>query len=402
MSDRPIDQWLAEHENALIAFRRHLHAHPELSHEEHLTTSAIAERLDAAGVPHRRLSVGTGVIADLDPSGVEPADLERSGRLALRADIDALAMDDRKDVPYRSQVDGVAHACGHDVHTTVVLGAALFFARHPDELPGPVRLVFQPAEEHVRGGAVDVLADGGLDGVDAMVGVHCWPKFDAGEIGLRDGAITSAADMSVVTLSGPGGHTARPDETVDLITVAARVVSELPTVLSELASAEVRYVFGSVQAGNASNVIPSRCVLKASVRTPSLEVWETLPSLVDKALQRVLAGTGAEFELEYTSGVPPVVNDVGVTDTVRRAAADEFGGDAVREAERSWGGDDFAWFAREVPATYLRLGTHDPSQARRHDLHVGDFDVDERSIAAGVRVLVATVQQHFAARRASS
>lgn len=387
---RTLDAWLDEHHDELIAFRRHLHAHPELSYAEHVTTSTIGERLDAAGVPHRRLAIGTGLIADLGD--------DTHGRLALRADIDALGMNDDKDVAYRSQVDGVAHACGHDVHTTIVLGAALYYARHPEELPGPVRFVFQPAEERVPGGAVDVVADGGLDGVEAIVGLHCWPKFDVGHIGVRDGAMTSAADMAEITLTGPGGHTARPHETVDLITVAAKVALDLPAAVAEAVGGSdlLRFVFGSVHAGQASNVIPSSAVLRASLRTPDLSVWERLPALVEQALAAVLDGTGAGFELVYTSGVPPVVNDPAVTDTVRQAARSEFGSDAVHEPEQSWGGDDFAWYSREIPATYVRLGTHDPAETLRRDLHVGNFDVDERAIATGIRLLVATVRRHFA------
>jgi amidohydrolase len=192
--------------------RRNLHAHPELSGQERATTDLVHERLELAGLDPRRLTVGTGLVCDIVPDG---ADISPTGTfdggLALRADLDALAMADEKDVAYRSQVDGVSHACGHDVHTTVVLGTALYFAHHRDALAGPLRFIFQPAEERVPGGALDVLTDDGLGGVAAIVGLHCEPKLDVGTIGLKPGAISSAADMAVITLSGPGGHTARPE-----------------------------------------------------------------------------------------------------------------------------------------------------------------------------------------------
>ncbi len=390
MTDRPIDAWLREHGEGLIATRRHLHAHPELSREEHATTEFLMERLELAGADVRRLASGTGLVCDI-------GEADGTSRLAFRADIDALGMSDEKDVPYRSQVPGVCHACGHDVHTTVSLGAALYYAHHPDQLPGPLRFLFQPAEEQVPGGALDVLADGGIEGVDAIVGLHCWPKVDVGVFGLRSGSVTSAADMAAIVLHGPGGHTARPEETVDMVTVAARVVAELPRVVDDLVGEPdaVKLVFGAIHSGDAANVIPTTCELRASVRTPRLDVWETLPALVEKALQRLLDGTNAEFELDYTSGVPPVVNDHELIETARTALRAEFGADGVVEAEHSWGGDDFAWYSREIRAAFVRLGVHDPSSTHRLDLHVGRFDVDERSIAHGVRALVRIADAHF-------
>ncbi|HSP28104.1 MAG TPA: amidohydrolase, partial [Ilumatobacteraceae bacterium] len=298
---RAIDRWLDEHGEGLVALRRNLHAHPELSGQEHATTDLVFERLELAGLDPRRLSVGTGLVCDIAPSGHGATS---DGGLALRADIDALAMADEKDVAYRSQVDGVSHACGHDVHTTVVLGAALYFAHHRDELPGPVRVIFQPAEERVPGGALDVLDDDGLGGVAAIVGLHCEPKLDVGTIGLKTGAISSAADMAVITLSGPGGHTARPELTVDLVTLAAEVVADLPRRVAarfahlEQDSTLVKLVFGSIHAGDAANVIPTHCVLKASIRTPSLPVWDELPAVFEQELRSLLAGSGADLGID--------------------------------------------------------------------------------------------------------
>jgi amidohydrolase len=389
-----LDAWLAEHGEGLIALRRNLHAHPELSGAEHATTELVEERLRLAGLAPRRLAVGTGLVCDLAVGG------ENAGgpAFALRADLDALAMSDDKDVPYASQHAGVAHACGHDVHTTIVLGAALFFAHHPEQLAGPIRVVFQPAEERVPGGALDVIGDGGLDGVGAIVGLHCEPKLDVGTIGLKSGAISSAADMALIRLVGPGGHTARPELTVDLVGLAARIVAELPGRVADRLDdgAQVKLVFGSIHAGDAANVIPTHCELKASIRTPSLPVWERLPDLVERELLGIVGESGATVEIEYTHGVPPVVNDAVVTETLRRAATGVVGASSVVSVEQSWGGDDFAWFTREVPGTYVRLGVRQPSGPTL-DLHAGHFDVDERAIALGVRLLVEAVHEHFGA-----
>jgi len=400
-----LDRWLDEHGDGLVALRRNLHAHPELSGQERATTDLVCERLRLAGLEPRRLAVGTGLVCDISPDApASGTDTTVGGRLALRADLDALAMADEKDVAYRSQVPGVSHACGHDVHTAIVLGTALFFAHHPNQLTGPVRFIFQPAEERIPGGALDVIADHGLDGVDAIVGLHCEPKLDVGTIGLKTGAISSAADLAVITLTGPGGHTARPELTVDMVTLAARVVAELPgRVAARVAHLDqehdplVKLVFGAIHAGDAANVIPTQCVLKASIRTPSLPVWDELPTAFDHELRSLIDGSGATVHVHYTHGVPPVVNDAEVTGIVGEAAAAAFGHDSIEAAQQSWGGDDFAWFTREVPGTYIRLGVRSPGGPTL-DLHAGHFDVDERAIAIGVRLLTAAVERHFADR----
>ena len=263
---------------------------------------------------------------------------------------------------------------------------------------GPLRFVFQPAEERVPGGALDVIRDHGIDGVDAIVGIHCEPKLDAGMIGLKSGSISSAADMVCITLTGPGGHTARPELTVDLLTIAAQVITELPRRVQAAlpADAEIKIIFGAMHGGDAANVIPTRCELRASIRTPTLEVWNVLPALVEECVAGLLAESGAGFEVDYTHGVPPVVNDAAITDLVARAVAEEFGADAIAPVQQSWGGDDFAWFTREVPGSYVRLGVHNAeADGPRLDLHAGHFDVDERAIDLGVRLLVATTKAYF-------
>jgi amidohydrolase len=394
--DAPIDSWLAGHGEGLVASRRHLHAHPELSGEERATTEYVAERLELAGLTTRPLSSGTGLICDIEPIGREHGG---QNRLLLRADIDALAMNDEKTVSYHSQVPGVAHACGHDVHTTIMLGAAVFFAHHREQLAGPVRFLFQPAEERVPGGALVALADGVLDGTGAVVGFHCEPKIDVGTIGLRAGPISSAADMVTVRLTGPGGHTARPELTVDLISAAAQLIVQAPALLTSRLGGvgEAKMVFGAIHGGLAANAIPTTCELRASIRTPSPEVWERLPAAAEQALHASVEGTGATVDIDYTAGVPPVVNDAGFSAVVDRAVRTTLGDDALVGVPQSWGGDDFAWYTRERPGAYIRLGTHCPGSGPPLDLHAGRFDVDERAIEIGVRLAVAVVDEFFSA-----
>ena len=395
MSADHVDEFLASRGEELIAFRHHLHAHPELSHVERETTKLVAERLRVAGLSPQVLSSGTGLVCDLCV-GDGPV-------IALRADIDALGMDDTKDVPYRSTVPGVSHGCGHDLHTTVMLGAGLVLARRAREsgaaLPFRdgvgVRLIFEPAEESVPGGAVTVIEDGALDRVAAIYGYHADPKLDVGTVGVRVGALTAAADVLEIVLTGPGGHTARPQLTVDLVSVAARVAHELPQRVAARGGEgrPLALVFGALQAGHAPNVIPTRAVLRGSVRTPHRGAWAQAESIVHHELEEVLRGSGAEVELRYQRGVPPVVNDPQAADVVRSAAAAVLGAEAVVEPPRSNGGDSFAWYQERVPGCYVRLGVHDPASGQpRLDLHSGRFDVDDRAIEVGIRVMVRAVE----------
>ncbi len=387
-----LDEFFAAHLEELVAFRRQLHSHPEVSGEEHATTAAVSSRLQVAGLQPRVLTRGTGVLCDLDAG---PA---AGPMVALRADLDALAMHDDKDVPYRSQVEGVAHACGHDVHTTVVLGAGLALTqlgRTAAGVPGRVRLVFQPAEESARGGARDVIADGGLAGVGACFGYHCDPRLDSGVIGVRPGAITSAADLVEITVHGPGGHTARPQQTVDLVTVAARIVSELPGLLRERVG-DLNLVFGAIAAGDAANVIPTTAMLRGTVRSRDRDAWARAPEALVAALDELVGPTGASVELDHQRGVPPVVNDPAMTEVFAAGARSVVGTEAVVVMEQSAGADDFAWYLEQVPGSYVRLGVHDPSShGPRLDLHAGTFDVDEGAIEVGIRVLVAATLQAF-------
>lgn len=385
MNDRPLDDFLegflAEHRDELIAFRRHLHAFPELSGGEHETTELIAQRLRISGLEPLTLSSGTGLLCEIDRGG--------SRRIALRADIDALAMTDTKHVPYRSKVEGVAHACGHDMHTAIVLGAGLALTRCLSE--GSVRLVFEPAEETVPGGAVTVIHDGGLDEVDAMFGFHCDPKLDVGQVGLRAGPLTSAADMVQVEISGPGGHTARPHLTVDLVGLAGRLASELgPCVRDQPGGETLSVVFGALHTGDAANVIPTTAALRGSVRTADVAAWAGAEELVRAAIASIVEPAGASFTLHYTRGVPPVNNDPAEVERMRGIVAGLDGVSAV-EAVQSAGGDTFAWYTEHVPGCLARLGVHGPASGDdRLDLHSGAFDVDERALDVGIRVLVAT------------
>ncbi|MGW5635574.1 M20 family metallopeptidase [Streptomyces sp. NPDC003832] len=372
----------------LVAFRRDLHMHPELGNQEFRTTAAIKERLERAGLRPRVLAVGTGLLCDIGnwEDGL-PA-------LALRADIDALPIPDAKtDCAYRSTVPDRAHACGHDVHTTVVLGAGLVLAElhRQGRLPRPVRLIFQPAEEVLPGGAADAIGCGALEGVGRIVAVHCDPRVDAGKIGIREGAITSACDRLEIALDGPGGHTARPHLTTDLVTAVARVVTDVPALVARRVDTRsgLAVTWGRIESGHAPNVIPQHAELSGTVRCLDLDAWRQAPDIVVGAIDEVANLHRAKSEINYVRGVPPVVNDPGVTELLRDAMIARRGADAVEGTEQSLGGEDFSWYLERVPGAMARLGVRTPGERTVRDLHQGDFDVDEHAITVGVELFTA-------------
>lgn len=372
----------------LIAFRRDLHMHPELGNQEFRTTAAIKKRLEAAGLRPRVLDSGTGLLCDVGT--------RERGRpmLAIRADIDALPIPDAKvNVPYRSTVPDRAHACGHDIHTTTVLGTGLVLAELDRQglLPNAVRLIFQPAEEVLPGGATDAIRSGALDGVGRIVAVHCDPRVDAGRIGLRAGPITSACDRLEISLDGPGGHTARPHLTTDMVTAAARVAVDVPALLARRidARAGLAVTWGRIDAGHACNVIPMRAELAGTVRCLDLDAWRDAPDKVHAAIYEVATLHGAKPEINYVRGVPPVVNDPAVAELLREAQTARRGAIAIEDTEQSLGGEDFSWYLEHVPGAMARLGVRTPGSNARLDLHRGDFDADEAAIKVGVELFTA-------------
>jgi len=379
-----LDEWLALHERDLVEVRRLLHTHPELGWEERATTALLVERLEAAGLAPKRLARGTGLVCDLPTTGDAPG-----STVVLRADIDALPLQDEKEVPYRSRVPGVCHACGHDVHTAVVLGAGLALSEQP--LPGQVRLLFQPAEELMPGGALEVLAEGWLEGAGAVFALHCDPALEVGRVGLRTGPITAAADSVEIVVTGPGGHTSRPHNTVDLVHVLSTVATSLPTALSRLVDprAGLALVWGQVSAGRAHNAIPSEGSLRGTLRVLDRTAWQDAPELVERVVRDLVSPYGARAAVRYERGVPPVDNDPSATALLTAAVKQALGPGAAVPTAQSLGGEDFAWYLDGVPGSMARLGVKPPGLERPVDLHQGRFDVDEGAIAVGVRVLTA-------------
>lgn len=369
-----------ECEAELIELRRDLHAHPELSWREIRTTALVAARLRREGWRVTELP-RSGLIAEIGETG--PI-------VALRADLDALPVPDLTGDPWASTIDGVTHACGHDVHTTALVGAALAIARMHERalLPGRVRLLFQPAEEVMPGGALSLIGLGALDDVERIFGLHCDPSLDVGRIGLREGPITGAADHLEVTLTGSGGHTSRPHLTEDLTYALGKVVTELPAILSRRLDprAGVSVVWGIVRAGSAHNVIPATGRVGGTVRMLDAIAWSEAEKLVPVLVEQIVAPYGVHAQVEYQRGVPPVVNDVGSVVQLGRAVERVLGPAGHVPTLQSLGGEDFGWYLDRVPGAMARLGTRTPG-GPTYDLHQGNLRVDERAVAIGARVL---------------
>ena len=373
----------------LVDFRRELHAHPELSWAEERTTTLVAKRLAEVGLATRPLPRG-GLLVDI--GGAD------GPVVALRADLDALPVEDRTTDPWRSTVEGVAHACGHDVHTTALLGAGLALHEVLHQLPGRVRLVFQPAEEIMPGGALMSMEAGALDGVSRIFGLHCDPGLDVGQVGLREGPLTGAADSLDVHLTGKGGHTSRPHLTEDLTFALGKLVTELPAVLSRRLDprAGVSVVWGVVRAGSAMNVIPSAGRAAGTVRMLDAVAWADAEALVRETIEQIVEPYGVHSEVIYTRGVPPVVNEHRATVLLGRAIEASVGDEGLVTTAQSLGGEDFAWYLERVPGAMARLGTRTPG-GPTYDLHQGDLRIDERAVGIGAKVLAGAAVEALAA-----
>jgi len=358
----------------VVDLRRAIHRHPELAYEEYQTTERIAGLLRNAGLSPRTRTPRTGLTVETG-SG--------SKAVGFRADLDALPIQEPEGLEFRSEVPGVMHACGHDLHSSIATGIALALTRL-EPLTGRVRVIFQPAEEKFPGGGQELVREGAADGLSSVIAFHIDPTLEPGRIGLRSGPITGSADRFYITLDGPGGHTARPHKTVDLIYAAGKVVTELPSLLDRLTDSRLplALVFGKVAGGTADNVIPSSVELSGTCRTLDRGIWDEIPSLIERLVQDIVAPTGAKVLVHYQRAIPPVINDERVVAVCRQAVASTLGLDAVAPATTSMGAEDFARFTEAVPGALMRLGGKRPG--REVDLHSASFRADEGALQVGL------------------
>lgn len=375
---------------SLIRWRRYFHRFPELGFQEKQTSAFIQDHLREWGIPYTVL-LNTGVVATIPGA--------TSGKvLAIRADMDALPIQELNLVEYRSQINGLMHACGHDGHTAIALGTAYYLWQHRQALQGTVKIIFQPAEEG-PGGAKPMIEAGALENpkVDGILGLHIWNNLPLGTIGLKYGALMAAVDIFHCTITGKGGHGAIPQQTIDAVVVGAQVVNALQTIVSRnidpLQSAVV--TIGKFQGGAAPNVIAQEAHLSGTVRYFDPSVGDLIQSRIHQILQGICASHGATYTLDYQKCYPPVINHPAMTELVRSVVAETIGLDVVPNCA-TLAAEDMSFFLQAVPGCFFFLGSANPAKGLHYPHHHPRFDFDETVLGAGVEIFVRCAERFLA------
>ncbi|MGB8658492.1 MAG: M20 family metallopeptidase [Candidatus Zixiibacteriota bacterium] len=373
----------------LVRLRRELHQYPELAFQEFKTSERIVKELNKLKVKVKKGVAKTGVVGVLEGN--------KNGRtVALRADMDALPILEQTNFPYKSKNSGVMHACGHDVHMACVIGAATILSKLKKELKGSVKLIFQPSEEVHPGGAKPMIQARVLKNPDVscIFGLHCDAGIPVGKVGVREGPFMAQADDFDIVVSGQSGHGARPHEGVDAIVAASQIVQALQTIASRKISPLEPVVIsvGKIEGGSARNIICDRVILKGTARSLNQAVTKEIPKLIKQIASGIAASAGALVEVTYYTGYPVLINHPEATDLVRRTIAKMFGQQAVFEITKPlMGAEDFAYFLRKIPGSFLRLGTKNPSKGAVYPWHHPKFTVDEDAIKIGSSLLAGIV-----------
>ncbi|HBZ65659.1 MAG TPA: amidohydrolase [Bacteroidales bacterium] len=364
-----------------VGWRRYLHQYPELSTEEHQTAAFVAKRLTESGIPFTPGVAGTGIVAHITGR-------KTSNRLiALRADMDALPITEENDVPYKSLNPGVMHACGHDVHTSSLLGAARILQTLRDDFGGTIRLIFQPSEEKYPGGAIMMIGEGVLRNPtpEAIFGQHVLPELDAGMIGLRPGKYMASTDEIYLTVKGKGGHGATPDKNIDPVLIASHIVVALQQIVSRHAAPTMPTVisFGKVVANGRTNIIPAEVRLEGTIRTFS-ETWRAeAHQLIRRIAQGTARAMGGDCDVFIDPGYPFLVNNPELTARTRQWAIDFLGAGKVADLDLRMTAEDFAYYSQQIPGCFYRLGIRNEARGITHSLHSSLFDADESSLITG-------------------
>ncbi|PYE45595.1 amidohydrolase [Paenibacillus barcinonensis] len=383
--------WWEDLQIHMVEWRRHLHRNPEVSFHEEKTSSFVADMLESFGIEVKRHVGGHGIVGVL--RGERPGPV-----VMLRADMDALPIQDEKNVAYASQQAGVMHACGHDGHISMLLGTALYFSRHRQEVQGELRFLFQPAEELLPGGAVQVIADGALEGVDVIYGIHLWTPIPVGVVASTAGPMMAAADDFYIDIKGKGGHGGMPQATVDSVVVGSALVMQLQTVVSRSVDPlrPAVLTIGTMQAGSAQNVIAEQCKLSGTVRTFDEETRNAMKERVLTMVAQTGAAYGAETQVKYIMGYPPVVNDERETARFFREAEATFGTDRVQNSPMLMPAEDFAYYLQQVPGCFMFVGAGNPEKNAVYPHHHPMFDFDEDAMQTGVQLFVSMVKGYTA------
>lgn len=384
MLSEKIRSLAARYESEALNIRHHLHAHPELSYQEFETAAFVRQKLTAYDIPHVTMAE-TGVIGLIE--GKDPA----SRIVALRADMDALPIQEENDVPYKSTRPGIMHACGHDVHTTCLLGAARILQELRSEWTGTVKLIFQPGEERNPGGASILIREGVLEGPrpEAIFGMHVNPQLETGAVSFRSGRVMASADELYITVKGKGGHAAAPHWTTDTILVAAHLVTSLQQIISRNNSPFSPSVLSicSIQGGHTTNVIPSEVKMMGTFRAMDEEWRFKAHDIIRRQVRHIGEAMNAEIDLHIDVGYPCVYNNESLHQTARDLAQQYMGADHIKETELRMGAEDFGFYSERIPGCFFRLGTANASRGITAGVHTPRFDIDESAIRIGMGMM---------------
>ena len=394
-------QYLAE----VIAIRRHLHTHPELSFEEYNTSAFIAERLKELNIPHQRGIAKTGIVATIQgnlrktkeyestksPIVNQQSTINNSFIVALRADIDALPIKEIHEVSYKSVSDGIMHACGHDAHTASLLGTMMILQELKNEFEGIVKFIFQPGEEKLPGGASMMIKEGVLENpkVNAIFGQHVMPLIDAGKVGFRKGIYMASTDEIYVTVKGKGGHAAMPHQNIDPILIASHIIISLQQIVSRTAKPSIPTVlsFGKVIANGATNVIPDEVKLEGTFRTFDEKWRNEAHAKMKKIAESIAEGMGGKCEFTIVKGYPFLINDEPLTTFARANAEEYLGKENVEDLDIGMTAEDFAFYSQKIPACFYRLGVRNKTKDITSSVHTSTFDIDEKALETGMGLM---------------
>lgn len=390
-----IQQHIEQHANAIfeqvVKHRQHLHANPELSFQEFETAHYVSDVLTELGIPHQTDVAGTGVVAMIHGNHHD----ENASCIGLRADLDALPIQEENEVSYKSKKDGIMHACGHDVHTSILLGVAFVLNQLKNQLPHPVKLIFQPGEEKNPGGASLMIAAGVLENptVREMYALHVFPELEAGKVGFKEGLYMASCDEIYMTIYGKGGHGAMPHQCVDPILIGANIVSSLQQIVSRACDPKIPCVlsFGYFAGLGATNVIPSTVELKGTFRTMD-EAWrEEALMLIQKQAEQIATSVGGSVSVEISRGYPFLINDSSLTQQLRLKSETFLGTDQVVELPIRLTAEDFSFYSQKIPVCFFRLGVRNERNGIIFGVHHPKFNIDEAALLTGVKTMCLAV-----------
>ncbi len=373
----------------VVAIRRQLHQHPELSFCEKETAELIKRCLASRNIEFQSDIAGTGIVATIKGLSFRAQrGTSSANTIALRADIDALPIQEQNDIPYRSVNEGVMHACGHDAHTAMLLGTAFILNDLRDKISGTIKLIFQPGEEKLPGGASLMIKEGVLNDVDLIIGQHVYPDLPYGEVGFHAGPYMASSDEVNITVKGRGGHAAKPAERDNALLAAAKIVSKLSELYPENNNSNGLLAFGSFVADGTYNVIPSEVKLKGTMRTFDEIKRKSLKDNILKVAKEIASEYGCEAEIFIEQGYPSLKNDVELTEKCAAFAKDVLGEDKVKNLPQLMTAEDFAWYSQKIPACFYRLGTSNPEKGINAKQHTSNFNIDENSMRIGIETMV--------------